>query len=164
MDIKTLDLLVDFILKYMDKSKKISILDVGSCSVNGSFKPMFDNDLWEYTGLDIQAGINVDIVTNDCYTYPIVSNSYDVVVSGNVAEHVEDIYAWSEELVRILKPNGLMYIQSLSEWEYHKYPVDCWRFMPDGFRFLFIKRLGMKEIDIFKNGKYVVMIASKKGG
>jgi hypothetical protein len=41
------------------------------------------------------------------------------------------------EGLRILKPNGLLYLNVPSSWMcYHQFPVDCWRFYPDSGRAL----------------------------
>lgn len=33
--------------------------------------------------------------------------------------------------MRILKPNGLFYLNVPSNGDFHQFPVDCWRFYPD---------------------------------
>ena len=45
-------------------------------------------------------------ITTDPYHYPVPDNHYDLVVSGNVMVHVEDIFTWYDELKRIIKPGG----------------------------------------------------------
>jgi hypothetical protein len=35
------------------------------------------------------------------------------------------------EIQRVLKPEGLFYLNAPSNGTYHRYPVDCWRFYPD---------------------------------
>ena len=138
--IKTVDLKEDV---------KLDILDIGSYDVNGTYKSLFMKPKWKYTGLDIAAGKNVDIIATDIYHYPILDNSYDVVISGQCLEHVEDMYAWADEAIRILKPSGLMFISAPYAWHEHRYPLDCWRIFPDGMRWLFVKRTGkVKEVFI----------------
>lgn len=44
-----------------------------------------------YTGLDIVPGVNVDIVTTDPYHWPIEDNAFDLVISGQCMEHVENL-------------------------------------------------------------------------
>lgn len=34
-------------------------------------------------------------------------------------------------MVRVLRPGGLIYLNSPSNGDFHRYPVDCWRFYPD---------------------------------
>ena len=114
-----------------------NVLDVGSYDVNGTYKPIVVDRGWQYTGLDIQPGPNVDIVSPDPYHFPILSNTYDIVITGSTMEHVEAIWLWVPELVRVLKPNGMLAIVTHWQFKEHRYPVDCWRIMPDGMRYLF---------------------------
>jgi hypothetical protein len=40
-------------------------------------------------------------------------------------------------MARVLKPEGWMFITAPFSWHIHRYPIDCWRFVPDGMRVLF---------------------------
>jgi SAM-dependent methyltransferase len=40
------------------------------------------------------------------------------------------------EIMRVLKPGGLLYLNVPSNGEVHRWPVDCWRFYPDSGRAL----------------------------
>jgi SAM-dependent methyltransferase len=147
----------------LNPEKYLRILDIGAMDMGGSYRKLFDKPLWIYEGLDTSVGKNVDIVTKDMYHYPIADEVYDVVVSGQVLEHVEDIYAWADEATRILKLGGIMCIIAPCAWCEHKFPVDCWRFYPDGMRFLFVKRTKkLKEINIFWKGQDCVAILKKE--
>lgn len=112
-------------------------LDVGSFDVNGTYRPLVEGRGWEYVGLDVAAGPNVDVVASDPYRFPFEAGAFDVVLSGSTMEHVEAIWLWVPELTRVLRPGGLLAI--VTHWKFieHRYPVDCWRIMPDGMRFLF---------------------------
>ena len=115
----------------------LTVLDVGSHDVNGTYRPLVEARGWAYTGLDMIPGPNVDIVPSDPFAYPIDDDSFDVVISGSTMEHVTAIWRWVPELARVLKPGGLLVI--ITHWQFveHKYPVDCWRILPDGMAFLF---------------------------
>ncbi len=76
------------------------------------------------------------IVSTSEYNYPIDDEQYDVVISGQVMEHVKKIWLWIDELKRITKKNGLIIIILPVSWTYHAVPVDCWRIYPDGMRAL----------------------------
>lgn len=125
-----------FVEKYLDKNAKLKIIDIGSYDVNGTFKPLFQNPNWEYTGLDMSLGPNVDLVVTDIYNWAIEDQTYDVIVSGSAFEHIEFFWKTMEEIKRILKPNGLCCIIAPSNGPEHRYPVDCWRFFIDGFKAL----------------------------
>ena len=119
-----------FVDKYLQnyKSKKIKILDIGSQDINGSYKPLFENGNWEYKGLDICRGENVDIVVTNIYNWKEVrSNSYDVVISGQALEHIEYFWLTMYEISRVLKNEGLCCIIVPSSGPEHRYPKDCWR-------------------------------------
>ncbi len=49
------------------------------------------------------------------------------------------------EVLRVLKPSGLFYLNAPSNGAFHRYPVDCWRFFPDSGKALvaWAKRSGM---------------------
>jgi SAM-dependent methyltransferase len=113
------------------------VLDVGSFDVNGNFRALITRHGWEYTGLDICAGRNVDIVTDDPYRFPFESGIFDIVITGSTMEHVQAVWLWVPELVRCLRPGGLLAIHTHMAWMYHPHPFDCWRIMPDGMEYLF---------------------------
>ena len=119
------------------RNATLDILDFGSQVVDSqgqSYRPLFDAPGWQYKGLDIEAGHNVDIVVVDVYNWAEVpSDSVDVVISGQAFEHVEFFWASTFEIVRVLRPGGLAVIIAPSGGFEHRYPVDCWRFYRDGF-------------------------------
>ena len=51
-----------FIENYVPKDKEVKVLDIGSCNVNGCYRPLFSGTKAKYVGLDICSGINVDVV------------------------------------------------------------------------------------------------------
>lgn len=157
MHIGSLDKMKKFVDKYLRNygHKNIKILDVGSQDVNGSYKQFFNNPKWEYTGLDMVPGKNVDIVLKDVYNWTeIESNSYDVVVTGQVFEHVEFFWVTILEIARVLKEGGICCIIAPSNGVEHRYPVDCWRYYPDGFRAL-AKYAGMNILEVYTQWKNV---------
>ena len=64
------------------------------------------------------------------YDIPVPADSFDVVLSGQVAEHVREIWTWMRELARVTKPNGQVITISPVSWTYHEAPLDCWRMYP----------------------------------
>ena len=91
------------------------------------------------------------VLTNDPYHYPVPGDTYDIVVSGNVMEHVEEIIAWYHELKRITKPGGHVITVMPLSWPFHEAPVDCWRIYPDGFKTI-LAAAGLKnKISVFES-------------
>jgi SAM-dependent methyltransferase len=112
------------------------VIDIGSMDVNGSYRPIFEKRGWKYIGLDLQAGANVDMVLADPYRIAIEDASVDLVVSGQAFEHIQFFWVTFTEIVRVLRPGGLFFLIAPSRGPEHRYPVDCWRFYPDGYRAL----------------------------
>lgn len=141
----------NFVDKYLsDKiNEELVIFDLGSQDVNGIYKDIFKNSLWKYIGCDISAGKNVDIVLSDPYDWKEVeSNSMDVVISGQAFEHIEYFWNTMMELVRVLKVDGMGCIIVPGIWPEHRYPLDCWRFYPDGLSTI-AKFAGVKVIEVY---------------
>ena len=110
--------------------KKSKILDIGSKDENGSLKKYTNNE-HEYIGIDMMPGKNVDVVQEDPYLIPFDDNTFDIVTSTSVFEHSSMFWVLANEIFRVLKPNGLFYMNAPSNGPYHTYPLDCYRFYPD---------------------------------
>jgi SAM-dependent methyltransferase len=111
----------------------LRILDVGSQDVNGSYRQIFSRPPWTYTGLDMTAGNNVDIVLRSPYVWnDVASGSADIVISGQAFEHIQYFWITMLEIARVLTAGGICCILAPSSGPEHRYPFDCWRFYPDG--------------------------------
>jgi SAM-dependent methyltransferase len=115
---------------YLRDPTGLRIVEIGSQDVNGSLRSVAPKDC-EYAGLDFQAGRGVDLVLDDPYSLPLPDNFADVCVSSSCLEHSEFFWLAFLEMARIVKPSGLIYLNVPSNGEFHRYPVDCWRFYPD---------------------------------
>lgn len=113
--------------KHKDGGK---VIDIGSQNVNGTLKDAMPKR-FDYTGVDFQAADNVDVVLTDPYCLPFEDESVDVVLSSSCLEHSEFFWLSFQEMVRVTKPDGLIYINVPTAGDYHPYPVDCWRFQID---------------------------------
>jgi SAM-dependent methyltransferase len=122
--------------RHLTDQPTLNVIDIGSYDVNGSYKSMFVRDGWTYTGVDLTAGPNVDVVLSSPYRLPFASYSVDVIVSGQAFEHVEFFWLTWLEMARVLKPGGVIFLLAPSRGPEHRYPQDCWRFYPDGYRAL----------------------------
>jgi len=89
----------------------------------------------EVIGVDIIEGPNVDRVLRQPYRLPVRTNSVDVVVSGQVFEHIPFFWASMLEVARVLRPGGVFLMTVPSRGHKHM-QVDCWRYLDDGVRAL----------------------------
>jgi SAM-dependent methyltransferase len=117
-------------------NRTLTILDVGSGSEAGdrSYRDLFVGSNYQYTGLDLASGPNVDLTPSDPFDWQEVpTDSFDVVISGQTFEH--DPYFWitAAEMARVLRPEGLVTIVAPSKGRVHRFPLDCWRFYPDSW-------------------------------
>lgn len=119
-----------------------SVLDVGGADVNGSYRALFTD--CQYTSLDYR---NADIVVTG-YDWPLEDESFDAVISGQALEHDGWFWLTMKNIARVLKRGGHAVIIVPSKGEIHRYPVDCYRFLPDSMsalaRWAELKLLGTK--------------------
>jgi SAM-dependent methyltransferase len=115
---------------YVAPLGNVKVVDIGAQDVNGSLKSVCPPQA-QYIGVDFVAAKGVDVVLTDPYHLPFESNSLDVVVSSSCFEHSEMFWLLFLEIMRVLKPEGLFYFNSPANGEFHRYPVDCYRFYPD---------------------------------
>jgi len=119
-----------FFQTYAVKFPSAMVVDIGAQNVNGSLRDICPKN-HEYIGVDFVAGNGIDIVLEDPYKLPFEDGSVDIVVSTSCFEHSEMFWVLFLEILRILKPKGLFYLNAPSNGSFHRYPVDCWRFYPD---------------------------------
>jgi len=146
---------------YLPLDQPLNILDVGSRCVSGCFRSFFEYPTWKYTGLDMQAGSNVDVITDKPYQYPFDSCTFDVVVSGQCMEHVKAIWQWVPELARVLKPGGLLILSAPWRFKIHQFPVDCWRILPDGMRYIVEEWSGLQVLECYDREGFTFCAARK---
>jgi SAM-dependent methyltransferase len=115
---------------YLAPQSRVRILDIGALDVNGSLRSVCPAGV-EYVGVDFAQGPGVDIVLADPYALPFPDGHADVIVSSSCFEHSEMFWLLFVELLRVLRPDGLLFISAPSNGPFHRYPVDCWRFYPD---------------------------------
>lgn len=121
----------------------LRVLDVGSLDVNGTYRPLVEQFGMSYVGLDAEPGANVDRV-GSAYAIPEADESFDLVLSGQTLEHLTLPLLATEEMKRVCRAQGWVLLVAPFFVAEHRYPIDCWRFLPDGMRFLLD---GFEEVD-----------------
>lgn len=114
----------------------LQVLEVGSKSYHAddTYRGLFASDRFNYVGLDIDAGLNVDIVPSNPFVWKEISDaSFDLCVSGQTFEHNPYFWVTFAEMARVLRPGGFAFVVAPGAGHVHRYPVDCWRFYPDSW-------------------------------
>ena len=70
----------------------------------------------------------------DVHDMKFPSESFDIVVCNAVLEHVPWPQKAVDELHRVLKPNGLVFVDLPWVQPFHEMPKDYWRATPEGLR------------------------------
>ena len=132
---------------YLDKDKILKIADIGGLDINGNLRELMHKN-WVYHGIDVAEGRNVDVILSDTDNWKeLEDESYDVVVSGSTFEHINHPWVAIKEVARILRKGGYCCIIAPLLCPEHKFPEDCWRFMPDGM-YTLAKWAGLETIEV----------------
>lgn len=114
------------------------ILEIGSKDY-GSTVPFRQHIKYsKYVGLDMAAGPGVDVVgdlSKELCGLP--ENHFSLVICCSVLEHVERPWMMAENITRLTKPGGRLYMSVPWVWRYHAYPDDYFRFSWRGIETLF---------------------------
>jgi SAM-dependent methyltransferase len=111
------------------------VIEIGSYDVNGSLRPFVQSlNPAEYIGVDVEEGYGVDIVCDaGAVRDKFGDDSFDVVISTELMEHILDWRKVISDMKRICRPGGVILITTRSfGFAYHGWPYDFWRFeVPD---------------------------------
>ena len=118
-------------VSYVPDIKNGLIVEIGP-GPDEFFKKNIEGNKLAYQGFD---QLHSDDPTVD-YKLDLPDNSADVVISSSCFEHDEMFWVTFLEIMRILKPHGLFYLNAPSNGHYHAYPGDCYRFFPDSAKAL----------------------------
>jgi predicted SAM-dependent methyltransferase len=149
--------------EFSPDSDHIKVLDIGSYDVNGNFRQVIPIE-WEYKGVDIVDGPNVDIIMPSEYKIPVKDNSIDIIISGSCFQYVKNPFKLTKEMVRCLKIGGITIINAPRQEKegliglpkdkcVNQDPTfDCWRILKDGMRaILEDSELDVVEVSYTKN-------------
>jgi SAM-dependent methyltransferase len=152
------------------------VLEIGGHLVSQSAATLFAPPRWKYHDLNIQASdVPESIVADitDCRA-EVADETFDLVVSSAVFEHIDRPWLAAAEIARILKPGGVAITWTVWAWRNHPCPIDYWRFSPECLEFLFgelevleraydLSRRRQNQMGIMKDGMDSVPL-DKLGG
>jgi SAM-dependent methyltransferase len=159
----------------MNISKQISQIDINNLkiireSVDNFFKkisafndnfnnkileiaPQPNNSISQYIKYSTVHTLDIDLNSKATYiadlcknnSYIIPDNSYEIIVCTEVLEHTLNPFEAANEIYRILKPGGKIFVSTPFNLRIHGPLPDCWRFTEHGLKELFKK---FKNINI----------------
>jgi SAM-dependent methyltransferase len=141
---------VDQMAPHIDLAGR-TVVDVGggggwftaAFRARGAHCYLFEPDRAEL-GLRAEVGPPAGAVLADGYWLPVRDGGADVVFSSNVLEHVRDPMGLIEEMIRVTRPGGLVYLSYCnwySPWGGHE--MSPWHYLGAGYaRRRYIRRWG----------------------
>jgi SAM-dependent methyltransferase len=132
-------------VKEQSTNKKITILDFGAGS--SPYKKYFPNA--DYRRADITGASNLNYHISSDSIISEKDNTFDLIISTQVAEHVLNPITYFAETHRLLRPTGKFLITTHGVWEEHGSPFDYQRWTASGLH-RDLEKCGFKNIRIFK--------------
>ena len=121
------------------------VLEIGPDGFPSSFRKMLENETAQWDTLDIYESPQLTYAKTEENKFPIPDNRYDVVLAGQVIEHVRRPWIWLKEVARVCKQGGHVVLICPVSWPYHAAPLDCFRIYPDGMKAL-LEDAGLETI------------------
>lgn len=125
-----------------------ALLEVGSRARSGITRRNLVPAGWSYSGLDVMAGPNVDVV-GDAHelskSFP--AETFDAVMSFSVLEHLLMPWKFVAELNRVLRVGAVGLFTTHQCWPVHDQPWDFWRYSDKAWDALLNKGTGFRIIE-----------------
>ena len=116
------------------------VIEIGSYDTNGTLRPLVESYRpREYIGVDIVEGPGVDMI---CRAEDILGKfgkeSFEVIISTELIEHIQDWRKVVHNIKNIGKPGGIFLITTRSFGApYHGHPYDFWRYECEDMKYIF---------------------------
>jgi SAM-dependent methyltransferase len=135
---------MDYLIKLCDKPGA-EVLEVGSRIVTGAyFRDQFKYA--NYTGFDYYPGKNVDVVGDAHQLSRYFDKKFDLIFSSAVFEHLAMPWVASLEMIKLLKPNGYIFVETHYSYSSHERPWHFFQFSENALQVLFPEVFGIKCI------------------
>jgi SAM-dependent methyltransferase len=141
---------IQYVIQKEFKNKtQLKVLDVG-CDAK-PYSPFFKEKAEIYIGVDVDSVLNADVVCI-AENLPFANESFDVISSTQVLEHVDDPKKVIEEMHRVLKLGGVAICSTHGVWFKHA-PQDYWRWTDIGLKKIFSV---FKDVEVRNKGGSVL--------
>jgi SAM-dependent methyltransferase len=136
-----------YLLDHFDK-EGTKVLEIGSRNVTGSpYGQRFSRA--EYIGFDFYEGDNVDVVgdAHRLSSYFGPEEKFDLIFSAAVFEHLHMPWVVAEEINKLLKVGGYIFVETHFAFAAHERPWNFFQFSDMGLRALFSEALGFELVE-----------------
>lgn len=113
------------------------VLEIGPDRFPSTYQSIIGDDSITWDTLDLYEHDQLTYSGSAEYSFPVPDDTYDIVLSGQVIEHIPRIWVWMKEVARVCKPGGIVITINPVSWPYHEAPLDCWRVYPEGMKALY---------------------------
>lgn len=125
------------------------VLELGPDDFPSTFQRIVPSKEWHT--IDLYSNPKLTYLASDPYRFPVEDNSYDIVLSGQVFEHVKKPWKLIVELARICRQGGVIITVAPVSWPYHEAPVDCWRIYPEAMKALHEEARLVTELAVWES-------------
>ncbi len=132
-------------MKSHGSSEALTMLDYGAGS--SPYKAYFPKA--DYRGADITDAPTLCYKIKPDSTINEVDETFDLIISTQVAEHVPNPEVYLKECFRLLKPGGRLLLTTHGSWDEHGSPYDFQRWTDCGLR-RDLRHAGFVDLDIYK--------------
>ncbi len=138
--------LADRLIEYADRPGA-RVLEIGAREVTGpsALRGRFAHAA--YTGFDYYPGPNVDVAGDAHRLSDHFEAPFDAVFSSAVFEHLAMPWIVAEEIAKLLKVGGYVFIESHFAFSSHERPWHFFHFTDMGLRALFSPALGFECVE-----------------
>ncbi len=131
-------------LNYINRFKDGLILDCGAGRRKKYYENVVNYEIVPYPSTDV-------LGVAECI--PFKDNTFDAVFSFAVLEHVKEPFVCAAEIVRVLKPGGVLYCQVPFLQPFHGYPHHYYNMTQSGLWNLFSKYMDVQQLDVLNFGQ-----------
>jgi len=136
-------------LSELANKEGMRILEVGSREVTSTSDARKIFSKASYTGFDLYPGPNVDVVgdAHRLSSYFNAGEKFDLIYSSACFEHFAMPWQVAKEISKLLKVNGLVFVETHFSFSTHERPWHFFHFTDMGLKVLFSKAMGFECIE-----------------
>ena len=128
--------------EHLDLRPGTRVLDFGCGEM--PYRELFGPGV-HYVGADLPGNPAAEVEVSGDGRLSVPDESFDVVVSTQVLEHVRSPSTYMQECFRVLRPGGRLLLSTHGMMILHPDPVDLWRWTSDGLRYQ-VELAGMRVV------------------